>query len=245
MSRPEPIIATQALTAGYNKVPVIRDISIAVGRGEAVAILGANGAGKTTLLKAMSGLVRPLAGKVTGLGEDLTGLSAEALVRKDISHVAEGRRIFRKMTVKANLEIGASAMRLSRPELARRFEEQYELFPILEEKAGLLAGSLSGGQQQMLAISQALIRHPKVIMLDEPSTGLAPILIEDVFDKLGKIRDMGVSILLVEQVVERTLEFVDYGYLIQGGTIRAEGRPDELIAADSVRKAYLGAAASG
>lgn len=243
MSRPEQIIATHELTAGYNKVPVIRDISIVIGRGEAVAILGANGAGKTTLLKVMSGLIRPLAGSLNGMGEDLTGLSAEAMVRKHISHVAEGRRIFRKMSVEANLEIGALAMRLSHAELARRFEEQYELFPILKEKAALPAGSLSGGQQQMLAISQALIRHPKVIMLDEPSTGLAPILIEDVFDKLNTIRDMGVSILLVEQVVERTLEFVDYGYLIQGGTIRAEGRPDELIAAGSVRKAYLGEAA--
>lgn len=243
MSRPEQILATNGLTAGYNKVPVIRDVSIAVGRGEAVALLGANGAGKSTLLKAISGLIKPLSGSITGLGEDIAGASAEAIVRKNISHVAEGRRIFRQLSVETNLEIGAAAMRLSRSELKQRFEEQYDLFPILKEKSQLLAGSLSGGQQQMLAISQALMRNPEIIMLDEPSTGLAPILIEDVFDKLATIRSRGVSILLVEQVVERTLEFVDFGYLIQGGTIRASGIPEELTASGAVRKAYMGDAA--
>lgn len=244
MTRPQQVLATENLTAGYSNVPVIRDISLAVGRGEAVALLGANGAGKSTLLRAISGLIKPMSGKVTALGKDVTGLTAEAMVRQNISHVAEGRRIFRKMSVEANLQIGAAAMRLNRSDLNARFEEQYELFPILKEKAKLLAGSLSGGQQQMLAISQALIRNPEVIMLDEPSTGLAPILIEDVFEKLAVIREKGVSILLVEQVVERTLEFVDYGYLIQGGSIRASGTPDELTTSDAVRKAYLGEAAA-
>lgn len=243
MTRPAPILSVEKLTAGYNVVPVIRDIDLIVGRGEAVALLGANGAGKSTLLKAVSGLIKPMSGVVTANGESLNGLGAEALVRKGLSHVAEGRRIFRKMSVEDNLAIGLAAMRLTREERAQRFEEQYALFPILAEKARDPAGALSGGQQQMLAISQALIRNPGIVMLDEPSTGLAPIMIEEVFEKLATIRAQGVSILLVEQVVERTLEFVDYGYLIQGGRIRAEGAPAELNASDAVHKAYMGEAA--
>lgn len=243
MSRPEPILAIKGLTAGYNVVPVIRDINLLVGKGEAVALLGANGAGKSTLLKTVSGLIKPMSGSVVANGEEVAGLGAEALVRKGLSHVAEGRRIFRKMSVEDNLVIGLAAMGLSREAQAQRFDEQYALFPILAEKAREPAGSLSGGQQQMLAISQALIRHPAIVMLDEPSTGLAPIMIEEVFDKLATIRAQGVSILLVEQVVERTLEFVDYGYLIQGGHIRAEGTPETLNASDAVHKAYMGEAA--
>lgn len=240
MTRPEPILRIEGLTAGYNVVPVIQDINLHLGRHEAVALLGANGAGKSTLLKAISGLIKPMSGTVTADGHEVQGQSPEALVRRGISHVAEGRRIFRKMSVESNLEIGLAAMRLSREERARRFEEQYELFPILREKSQQLAGALSGGQQQMLAISQALIRHPSILMLDEPSTGLAPIMIEEVFDKLETIRASGVSILLVEQVVERTLEFVDYGYLIQGGHIRDAGTPAELNASGAVHRAYMG-----
>lgn len=243
MNRPEAILSVANLTAGYNVVPVIQDISLKVGRGEAVALLGANGAGKSTLLKAISGLIKPMRGEVFASGETVTGLMAETLVRKGISHVAEGRRIFRSMSVEDNLQIGLAIANLSREERKRRFDEQYTLFPILREKAEDLAGALSGGQQQMLAISQALIRHPDIVMLDEPSTGLAPIMIEEVFDKLATIRSQGVSILLVEQVVERTLKFVDYGYLIQGGRIRAQGTPAELNATDAVHRAYMGGAA--
>lgn len=243
MNRPDPILTIQGLTAGYNVVPVIQDLSLQVGRGEAVALLGANGAGKSTLLKTISGLIKPMRGTVFANGAEVQGRPPEALVRDGISHVAEGRRIFRKMSVEANLEIGLAAMRLARDERARRFEEQYTLFPILREKARQAADALSGGQQQMLAIAQALIRQPTILMLDEPSTGLAPIMIEEVFATLETIRKRGVSILLVEQVVERTLEFVDYGYLIQGGHIRDQGTPAELIASDAVRKAYLGEAA--
>jgi branched-chain amino acid transport system ATP-binding protein len=240
MTRPEPILDVDGLTAGYNVLPVIQDIALQVGRGEAVAVLGANGAGKSTLLRAISGLIKPMRGAVTASGEPIAGLGAEAIVRKGLSHVAEGRRIFRRMTVADNLRIGLASARLSREERERRFEEQYDLFPMLKVKANELAGAMSGGQQQMLAISQALIRNPQIVMLDEPSTGLAPIMIEEVFDKLGTIRAKGVSILLVEQVVERTLRFVDYGYLIQGGQIRAEGTPAALNESNAVHKAYLG-----
>lgn len=243
MSRPEPILEVKGLTAGYNVVPVIQDITLNVGRGEAVALLGANGAGKSTLLRTISGLIKPMRGTVVADGAEVQGRPPEALVRAGISHVAEGRRIFRKMSVEANLEMGLAAIRLPREERARRFEEQYTLFPILREKEKQAAGALSGGQQQMLAIAQALIRHPAILMLDEPSTGLAPIMIEEVFDKLATIRKSGVSILLVEQVVERTLEFVDYGYLIRGGHIRDQGTPPDLAATGAVRKAYMGEAA--
>jgi len=240
MSRPEPILDIRDLTAGYNAIPVVQGISLAVGRGEAVALLGANGAGKSTVLRAVSGLIRPKGGEVLLNGENVAGTGAEALVRKGLSHVAEGRRIFRKLSVEDNLDLGLASVSLSRAEVQRRLEEQYSLFPILKQKARDPAGSLSGGQQQMLAISQALIRKPDVVMLDEPSTGLAPILIEEVFTKLDQIREQGVSILLVEQVVERSLEFVDYAYLIQGGRLIAQGSPAELQKSNAVKQAYMG-----
>ncbi|MEO3997309.1 ABC transporter ATP-binding protein [Mesorhizobium sp. CAU 1732] len=240
MTRPETILEVKNLSAGYNAVPVIHDVSLKVGRGEAVALLGANGAGKSTLLRAISALIRSSAGDILLMGESIAGLNPEAIVKKGLSHVAEGRRIFRKLSVADNLELGLSRMALSRVETGQRFEEQYALFPILKDKAGDPAGSLSGGQQQMLAISQALIRKPAVVMLDEPSTGLAPILIEEVFDKMGQIRAQGVSILLVEQVVERSLEFVDRAYLIQGGRMIAEGPPEDLKNSKAIRQAYMG-----
>lgn len=240
MSRPDPILEIRDLTAGYNAVPVIRELTMKVGRGEAVALLGANGAGKSTLLRAVSGLIRATSGEVLLDGETIASLSPEAIVRKGLSHVAEGRRIFRKLTVADNLQLGLARMSLSRAEADRRYEEQYTLFPILKDKARDPAGSLSGGQQQMLAISQALIRKPDIVMLDEPSTGLAPILIEEVFDKMAQIRAQGVSILLVEQVVERSLQFVDFAYLIQGGRLIAEGRPEELQQSNAIRQAYMG-----
>ena len=242
MTRPEAVLSVDRLTSGYNVVPVIRDITLQVGRGEAVAVLGANGAGKSTLLRAISGLIKPMEGEIISNGHRVTGLRAEAIVRQGLSHVAEGRRIFRKMTVEDNLRIGLTPVKLTRAEREQRLEEQYDLFPILKSKAHDLAGSLSGGQQQMLAISQALIRSPDVVMLDEPSTGLAPIMIEEVFEKLDAIRRKGVSILLVEQVVERTLKFADYGYVIQGGRVRAEGTPHALHQSNAVHKAYLGEA---
>lgn len=244
MTRPEPILSIEGMTAGYNVIPVVHDITLHVGRGEAVALLGANGAGKTTLLRAVSGLIRSMAGRVVVAGHDVTGQSAEALVRRGMSHVAEGRRIFRKMTVEDNLELGLAAMRLAREDRTQRFEEQYDMFPMLRDKRHEAAGALSGGQQQMLAIAQALIRHPDVIMLDEPSTGLAPIMVEEVFEKLRTIRARGVSILLIEQVVERTLQFVDHGYLMQGGRLIADGAPAELDRSGSVRRAYMGDAAA-
>ncbi|MBN9062147.1 MAG: branched-chain amino acid ABC transporter ATP-binding protein [Rhizobiales bacterium 65-9] len=236
------MLDVEGLAAGYGRVPVIQDISLKLRRGEAIAILGANGAGKSTMLRAISALLSRAAGTVRLAGDDVTGLSAERLVAAGLSHVAEGRRLFRKLSVEQNLELGLYALNPPAEMIAERREEAYELFPMLRQKAQQPAGSLSGGQQQMLCIAQALTRHPKVIMLDEPSLGLAPILVEEVFRTLEKVRRAGQAILLVEQVVERTLAFVDFAYVLQNGRIVSKGTPAELASADVVRRAYLGEA---
>lgn len=242
IASPEIMLEVEGLAAGYGRVPVIRDIALKLRRGEAIAILGANGAGKSTLLRAISALLRPSAGRVRLAGKDVTGLTAERLVAEGLSHVAEGRRLFRKLSVEQNLELGLYALKPSAETVAARREEAYDLFPMLREKAQQPAGALSGGQQQMLCIAQALTRHPKVIMLDEPSLGLAPILVEEVFRTLEKVRRAGQAILLVEQVVERTLAFVDFAYVLQNGRIVAQGTPAQLAGTDVVRRAYLGEA---
>jgi branched-chain amino acid transport system ATP-binding protein len=240
--RPHALLEVRDVSAGYNSVPVIRDVTLSVGKGEAVVLLGANGAGKSTLLRAISNLIRSSKGSILLNGEEIGKEKIEALPGKGLSHVAEGRRIFRKQSVESNLEIGLARSRLSRVEIMERIEEQYQLFPILREKRDQMAGALSGGQQQMLAISQGLTRRPSVLMLDEPSIGLAPIMIEEVFEKLEEIRAQGVSILLVEQIVERSLEFADFSYLMQGGKIITSGVASELVGSTLVKKAYLGVA---
>jgi branched-chain amino acid transport system ATP-binding protein len=240
MTRPEAALSVEQLSVGYGSVPVLKQVSLKVGKGEAVALLGANGAGKSTLLKGISGLLKHSSGTLQFHGTPVTGMSAESLVARGLAHVAEGRRIFRRETVSDNLLLGMYRCRLAQAEKGRRLDEVYELFPALRAKASALAGSLSGGQQQMLAIAQALVRKPSLVMLDEPSVGLAPLLVEDVFRTLATIRSQGVAVLLVEQVVERALLFADYAYLMQNGRIAAAGTPDELAPTDVVRRAYLG-----
>ena len=230
------------LSVGYDGVPVVHEASLKLGAGKAVALLGANGAGKSTLLRGISGLIRPSQGRVLLKGSDVTGRSAERLVAMGLSHVAEGRRVFRQQSVRQNLELGLYQVRPSRALLEERCDQAFQLFPMLRIKAEEPAGSLSGGQQQMLAIAQALVRLPTVLMLDEPSLGLAPILVEEVFQTLEKVRAAGQSILLVEQIVERTLEFVDYAYIMQNGRIVAEGRPSDLAKGNTIKRAYLGEA---
>jgi branched-chain amino acid transport system ATP-binding protein len=243
MSRPAPALQTRELAVGYGPVPVVQHVSLQVGKGEAVALLGANGAGKSTLLKGLSGLLKPSAGQVLFGGQETQGLGAETLVARGMAHVAEGRRIFRRESVLDNLLLGMYRLALKPSEREARCEEVFTLFPALRMKSGLLAGSLSGGQQQMLAIAQALVRKPSLVMLDEPSVGLAPNLVEEVFRTLETVRAQGVAVLLVEQVVERTLEYVDYAYLLQNGRVTASGTPAELAGSDVVRRAYLGEAA--
>lgn len=239
---PDPILEVTDLSVGYGLVEVVKSVTLRLPKGNAIAILGANGAGKSTLLRGISGLLKPSAGQVLLEGKNITGMSAERIVGAGLSHVAEGRRIFRQQTVIQNLELGLFASRLSNEENIARRGEAFDLFPMLRDKAGQLAGSLSGGQQQMLAIAKALGRHPKVLMLDEPSLGLAPILVEEVFRTLEKVRALGQSILLVEQVIHRTLQFVDYAYVLQNGRVVAEGAPADLANTDVVRRAYLGEA---
>jgi branched-chain amino acid transport system ATP-binding protein len=242
MNRPEPLLNVAQLSVGYGIVPVVQSTTLQVGRGEAVALLGANGAGKSTLLKCLSGLLKPSAGEANFSATNIAATSAEALVERGLAHVAEGRRIFRRETVMDNLLLGMYRVRQTRAESTERIEEVLQLFPMLREKVSLPAGSLSGGQQQMLAIAQVLVRRPALVMLDEPSLGLAPNLVDEVFKTLSTIRARGVAILLVEQVVEKALAFVDYAYLLQSGHITAQGTPTELQRTDVVRRAYLGAA---
>jgi len=243
MTRPAPLLQADKLSVGYGMVPVVQQATLQVGRGEAVALLGANGAGKSTLLKCLSGLLKPSAGRAEFDGRDITGMPAEALVPLGLAHVAEGRRIFRRETVMDNLLLGMYRVKQGKGELQARIDEALQLFPVLRQKADLQAGGLSGGQQQMLAIAQVLVRRPTLVMLDEPSLGLAPNLVDEVLQTLATVRSRGVAVLLVEQVVEKALAFVDHAYVLQSGRITAEGSPAQLGQSDVVRRAYLGDAA--
>jgi branched-chain amino acid transport system ATP-binding protein len=227
------------VTAGYGAFTALWDVSLSIRAGEAVAVVGPNGAGKTTLLRVISGLVPPRAGELELEGERLTGRRAHEIVARGIAHVPEGRRIFPGLTVADNLKMGAFL-----PAARRRFGESVErvfgLFPILAERRSQRAGSLSGGEQQMLAIGRALMSRPKLILLDEPSMGLAPVLVLRLFDLIRRVREEGYTILVVEQNVRQVLKIVDRAYLLEVGRIKVEGRAAELSEEDFVRKAYVG-----
>ena len=227
------------VTAGYGAFTALWDVSLSVRAGEAVAVVGPNGAGKTTLLRVISGLVPPRSGELELEGARLTGRKAHEIVAQGIAHVPEGRRIFPALTVADNLKMGAFL-----PAARRRFAESlarvYDLFPILAERTSQRAGSLSGGEQQMLAIGRALMSRPKLILLDEPSMGLAPVLVLRLFDLIRRVREEGYTILVVEQNVRQVLKIVDRAYLLEVGRIKMEGRAAELSEEDFVRKAYVG-----
>jgi branched-chain amino acid transport system ATP-binding protein len=237
------LLEIRDLDVGYGRVGVLNKVSLDVSRGAIVVLLGGNGAGKTTLLKGISGLLRPSAGSIRLDGAEITGVSPRDIVQGGLLHVAEGRALFRAQSVAANLDLGLYGARLSRAKERARYERVYELFPVLKERRSSLAGALSGGQQQMLAIGQALMREPRLLMLDEPSLGLAPIIVDAVLEVVQSLRKDGTTILLVEQMVERALEVADYGYVLQSGRIIGEGDPATLAAGDAIRRAYLGAAA--
>ena len=233
------MLEVRNVTAGYGAFTALWDVSLSVGAGEAVAVVGPNGAGKTTLLRVISGLVPPRSGELELEGARLTGRKAHEIVARGIAHVPEGRRIFPVLTVADNLKMGAFL-----PAARRRFAESlarvYDLFPVLAERKAQRAGSLSGGEQQMLAIGRALMSRPRLILLDEPSMGLAPVMVLRVFDLIRQIREEGYTILVVEQNVRQVLKLVDRAYLIEAGRIRMEGRAAELAEQDFVRKAYVG-----
>ncbi len=227
------------VTAGYGAFTALWDVSLSVGAGEAVAVVGPNGAGKTTLLRVVSGLLPSRSGELELGGERLTGRKAHEIVARGIAHVPEGRRIFPALTVADNLKMGAFL-----PAARRRFDESlarvYDLFPVLAERRSQRAGSLSGGEQQMLAIGRAIMSRPKLILLDEPSMGLAPVLVLRLFDLIRRVREEGYTILVVEQNVRQVLKIVDRAYLLEVGRIRMEGRAAELSEDEFVRKAYVG-----
>jgi branched-chain amino acid transport system ATP-binding protein len=227
------------VTAGYGQFTALWDVSLRVDSGEAVAVVGPNGAGKTTLLRVISGLIAPRAGALTFDGAVLTGLPAHQVVAHGIAHVPEGRRLFPTLTVADNLKMGAF-LPAARTRFAESLERVYALFPVLAERRAQRAGSMSGGEQQMLAIGRALMSRPKIILLDEPSMGLAPVMVLRLFDLIRRVREEGYTILVVEQNVRQVLKLVDRAYLLEVGRIRMEGRATELSEQDFVRKAYMG-----
>ncbi|HMN78651.1 MAG TPA: ABC transporter ATP-binding protein [Burkholderiaceae bacterium] len=236
----EPLLDLRGIDCGYGRVEVLRQVSLQVHERRIVTVLGGNGAGKSTLLKAISGLLPLTAGTVRFAGEPIGGLPPARIVDRGLLHVAEGRRLFRTQSVLSNLDLGLYGAGLSRAEEKRRLDQVLSTFPMLAERPQVAAGALSGGQQQMLAIAQALLRTPRLLMLDEPSLGLAPIVVDQVIDVILKLRDQGCAIVLVEQLVERALEVADFVYVLQSGRIIGSGTPAELSGSEMIRHAYLG-----
>jgi branched-chain amino acid transport system ATP-binding protein len=227
------------VTAGYGAFTALWDVSLRVDAGEAVAVVGPNGAGKTTLLRVISGLIAPRSGSVRFERAELAGRPAYEVVAHGIAHVPEGRRLFPQLSVAENLKMGAY-LPPARARFRESLERVYTLFPALAERQVQRAGSLSGGEQQMLAVGRALMSRPKLILLDEPSMGLAPVMVLRLFDLIRRVREEGYTILVVEQNVTQVLKLVDRAYLLEVGRIRMEGRAAELAEQDFVRKAYVG-----
>jgi branched-chain amino acid transport system ATP-binding protein len=227
------------VSASYGSVPAIGDVSITVGEGEAVGLLGANGAGKSTTLRAISGLVRLTSGAITFVGANLASLPPHKITELGIAHVPEGRQVFPEMTVHENLEIGSYAPR-AKPERGRSLELVYSVFPRLAERRKQLAGTMSGGEQQMLAVGRGLMLKPRLLMLDEPSLGLAPVITDTTFEKIQEIHAMGTAILLVEQNVSRALTLVQRAYVLESGKVIMHGSSAELANNKQVQAAYLG-----
>lgn len=224
---------------GYGEIRVVEDCSLHVDRGEIVALLGANGAGKTTLMRAVSRLIDPSAGNIRLEGREITRSSAAHVVDAGIAQIPEGRKLWPDMTVEENLLLGAYPKR-ARPHIAESLEEVYALFPRVKQRRRQAAGTLSGGEQQMVAIGRGLMSQPSLLMLDEPSLGLAPIVVSEVFGSIRKINARGTTVFLVEQNVAGALDLASRGYVLETGRIIMEGSRDELLASEMVRKAYLG-----
>ena len=233
------MLELDGVDAGYGGFQALFGAGLTVGRGEAVAVIGPNGAGKTTLMRVISGLVRPIRGSVWLDGEDLLRLPAYRIVELGIAHVPENRRLFPRMSVEDNLRIGAF-IRAARPKFGERLAFVYDLFPRLKERRRQFAGTLSGGEQQMCAIGRALMSEPKLLLLDEPSAGLAPVVVQQVFALLRHIRELGLAVLIVEQNIRQVLQVVDRAYLLEAGSIRSSGSAAELLDSPAIRAAYLG-----
>jgi branched-chain amino acid transport system ATP-binding protein len=235
----ERVLAVRDLVVHYGPIPALSGISLEVENGQVVALIGANGAGKSTTLRAVSGMVRPSSGSVVLGGEDVTGLASHALVSRGMAHAPEGRGIFLNLTVRENLDLGAY-LRRDRAGVDRDRERAYALFPILGERRAQISGTLSGGEQQMLAVARAMMSRPRLLLLDEPSLGLAPQIVERIFAVLREINQAGVSLLLVEQNAHKALQIAHRAYVLETGAIVMQGTGRELLASPEVRKAYLG-----
>lgn len=227
------------IKARYGSINALRGITLEVKEGEMVALIGVNGAGKSTTLATIAGVLHPVEGIITFLGESIVGKPPETIARKGISLVPEGREILASLTVEENLRLGAFVRR-NHQEYLKDLDENFALFPILKERFRQLGGTLSGGEQQQLAIARALMSHPKLLMLDEPSLGLAPLIVDQIFDLIKTLHDRGVTILLVEQNVDRTLEIVDRAYLLHTGTIQTSGSARQIRSQVDIEGVYLG-----
>ena len=232
------LLDIQGLRSGYGRVEVLRGVDLQVRAGEIVALLGSNGAGKSTLNHTVSGLVPAWGGRVVFEGSDLTGAHYRDVVRAGLIQVPEGRRIFPNLSVLENLELGAFAR--ARARRAANLERVFVTFPRLKERTAQKAGTMSGGEQQMLAIGRGMMAEPRLLILDEPSLGLSPLLVEQMFALIGQLNEAGLAVLLVEQNVGQSLEIADRAYVLENGSVRFQGQPAELLASDELRRAYLG-----
>jgi branched-chain amino acid transport system ATP-binding protein len=233
------MLETDHIETYYGKAQALFEVSVSVEASEIVALVGSNGAGKTTLLKTISGLLRPASGRVMFLGKRIDGRPSYAVVELGISHIPEGRRLFSDMSVRENLEMGAYLRHTWRKK-EESLEKIYQLLPVLRARKGQLAGTLSGGEQQMVALGRGLMSMPKLCMIDEPSSGLAPLMVHEIFHIIEGLRDQGIAIFLVEQNVRHTLEVADRAYVIENGRVILAGESEKLLSEELIRKAYLG-----
>ncbi len=233
------LLEVKNLEVSYGLIKAIKGVSFEVNEGEVVALIGANGAGKTTIMHAVNGLIPKAAGTVTLAGEDITSIKAHKLVSKGMSQVPEGRRIFQELSVFENLQMGFFTRR-DKSEFDAKLEEMYSYFPILKERSSQIAGTLSGGEQQMLAMSRALMSSPKLLLLDEPSMGLSPLYVNTIFDMIKKVNSLGTTVLLVEQNAKKALSIADRAYVLEIGKMVKTGSGAELLSDPEIRKAYLG-----
>lgn len=233
------MLELQAVNAYYGSFQALFDVSLSVEKGEAVSVIGPNGAGKTTLLRVMSGLLTTADGTLTMEGKDLRAVPPHSIIELGVAHVPENRRLFPRMSVEDNLKIGAFCPS-ARSQFKDRLAFVYELFPILSERCAQFAGTLSGGEQQMVAIARALMSNPKLLLMDEPSAGLAPVIVQRIFELVKQIRQAGYTVLIVEQNIQQVLRVVDRAYLLEVGSIKAGGTSAELLESEEIRKAYIG-----
>ncbi len=236
-----PLLSLDGLVVRYGEIEALRGVSLTIDSGEVVTLLGANGAGKSTTLRAISGLQKPAGGDIVFDGKSIAGLGPEAIVKLGVAHVPEGRRLFPGLSARENIMLGASSRgRIAKSELVRESDEMFDLFPDIRPFADALGWTLSGGQQQMVAVARGLMAKPRLLLLDEPSLGLAPVIVQKVFAIIGEIRQRGTTVLLVEQNARMALSVADRGYVLETGRLALSGSPAELWSNDEIRAAYLG-----